>query len=225
MIPNTIPYTRQLPKAAQHRQDREDVKRHITRVVKAIAFSPKHLVEQVLTGDAKWIEPSLHQERMAQRVAIGQPPTHGAYLAAIHQQQIDHNRKIGAAITAEQRFIGARGYQYEAEDAETLQVQADWAMLTLLTAGAITHEEYQRFQEGGEKGPYVRLSNDARLDCLPIDPDKRDLCRARIGQEFIDKNRLAHERGAAEAVHVADAEPYLQITLEDIKAWKEIGEF
>lgn len=224
MIPNTIPYTRQLSKAAQREQDCKDVIQNITRVAKAIVFSPKHLVDQVLTGHADWIDPSRHEERMAQRVAIEQPPTLDAYQTATRQQLLDHNRKIGAAVTAEERFVGPQGCEDE-NKAGQLQAQADWAMLTLLGEGGISDDDYQRFKAGREGLAYAQLPNTSRMQCLPDDLDKRFLCQARIGQHFIDLNWAANQAHPADAVSVASATPYLNITSEDIKLWREVGEY
>jgi hypothetical protein len=216
-----VPFTKQLPPTLARQQDIKDVKQNIARVFKAIVLSPKHLVDQVLTGHANWIDPSNHEDRMAQRVANGDFATYGAYQADLANKRLALNEKISAAAGFPPVLLGKEGCQDERLAAK-LQSQADAAMLDLLQQGHIAVEDYVRFREGHDGRPYVQLPWLQQALCLPFEPRvKAALCQATIGQRFIDANWAEHQEGLANEYSVPNSEPNLKFTIEDVQAWMD----
>lgn len=214
-----VPFTKQLPPTLARQQDIKDVKQNIARVFKAIVLSPKHLVDQVLTGHANWIDPSNHEDRMAQRMANGDFATYGAYQADLANKRLALNEKISAASGFPPVLLGKEGCQDERLAAK-LQSHADSAMLDLLEQGHISVEDYVRFREGDDGRPYVQLPWVEQALRLPFESRvKAALCQATIGQRFIDANWAEHQDGKADAYSVPYSEPNLKFTVEDVQAW------
>lgn len=218
-----VSYTKQLREnspALARKQDVKDVKQNVSRVLKAIVLSPKHLVEQVLTGHANWIDQSLHEDRMAQRVASGGFATYGAYQTDLANKRGDLNKKIAAAYSLPPALLGKHGCQDESM-ATKLQSQANTAMTNLMEQGHISVDDYVRFSDGINGVPYTQLSWGSQALCLPDSPEKACLCLVAIGQQFIDANWAEHQAGWADAYSVPNSEPNLKFTVEDVQAWND----
>jgi hypothetical protein len=151
---------------------------------------------------------SRHEERVAQRIAHGRPPRH-ADKVHLEQQQAAQREVLGGVIRvalmahdqALERLAG------EPAEASRLQRLAENAVRALADQAFIANEAVQAFRDAAS--PYVDDWRSEWPEALPQELVQFHLCRAAIGQAFIDDGIARPEGARAGAA----------ITPEGVEAW------
>jgi len=131
-----------------------------------------------------------HAQRVIDRGAHGLPLRHADKV--LTEQQAGAARRanaegIAAALAAHDAVLGA--IDGGEADAEALQALALHAMHQLAERGALDDDDLIAFREA--EPPYLATWRQAWPDALPGTPIEAVMCRAAIGQAFIDAHRAA----------------------------------
>jgi hypothetical protein len=148
---------------------------------------------------------SRHDARVAQRVALGLPPRYADKLALQQARDAERKPKERAVELALQTHDGALALVPSGDvDVERLQAVAEGAMRQLADQGFISDDALRVFREAVPG--YVLSSHAARPAVLPAHPHlAQTLCRAAIGQAFIDEGIFVPEGASARIAITPDA--------------------
>jgi hypothetical protein len=150
-----------------------------------------------------------HAQRVIDRGAHGLPLRHADKVLAEQQTRAARRANaeaIAAALDAHDAVLGA--IDSGEADAEALQALALHALHQLVERGDLDDDDLIAFREA--EPPYVATWRQAWPDALPGTPIEAVMCRAAIGQAFIDAQRAAPE----------GAQPGLDVDRQRVLDWR-----